>query len=289
MKTHALERSLTVVCLLALAVPAASQEVIGRDGKVKVELVWAKTETKNYVIRYEKVIPEETVAKIGEELEDILVEYQRLFPLKLTEKFQTQLLDNQNTFNQVGGDVNHPGFYTPSNRTLVLLQREFKDLIPTTYHEAFHQYLDAFVGYDAPIPIWFNEGMATYYEGMMRDEKSRAKKLDATKIHTGKIRMVQGKIRTRQSVPLAKLIDADHETFHERDEEDLYYHQSFALVYYFMETTKGRGPKSFVHELQKSKDPEAALEKLIGKDRKNLDKLEAHWKAFTAKVEIRTE
>jgi hypothetical protein len=266
--------------------PSFAQEVIGRKGKVKIKLEWNKLETKNYVISYEKGIPREVIARVGKELEEILVEYKRLFPFKMKGRFQAQILDNQNTFNQVGGDLRHPGFYSPGNRTLVLLQKEFYSLIPIAYHEAFHQYIDAFMDYNARIPTWFNEGMATYYEGMQRDEHTRQKKLNPKKIKVSKIRMVQAKLRTRQGIPVEKLIDATYEEFHDREKEDLYYHQSFALVYYFMQTTKGKGPRAFMKELQKTKDPEKALEKLVGKKRKGIKKIEAHFKIFTKKVVI---
>jgi len=266
--------------------PALAQEVIGRGGKAKIKLEWEKLETKNYVISYEKGIPRETIARVGKELEDILVEYRKLFPFKIKGRFQAQILDNQNTFNQVGGDLRHPGFYSPRNRTLVLLQKEFYSLVPTAYHEAFHQYIDAFMSHEASIPTRFNEGMATYYEGMQRDEHTRQKKLNSKKIRVSKIRMVQAKIRTRQALPVDKLIDATYEEFHDREKEDLYYHQSFALVYYFMQTTKGKGPKAFMKELQKTKDAEKALEKLVGKKRKGLKKIAAHFKSFTQKVVI---
>ena len=164
-----------------------AQDVIGRDGKQTVKLEWDKLDTKNYAIMYEKGLAKQVAKKISVELEDILVQYKKLFPAKQKQRFLVQLLDSQNAYEQVGGDASHPGFYSPGNRTLVLLNRPFYDLIPTTYHEAFHQYIDFYCGYDAPIPTWFNEGMASYYEGMERDENKKGKPLNPKKINVKKI------------------------------------------------------------------------------------------------------
>ena len=163
----------------------------------------------------------------------------------------------------------------------------FYDLVPTAYHEAFHQYLQSYIGKGVDVPTWFNEGMASYFEKMQ--ETRGTKKLDHKSIDNRKLRMIQEKIATRSAIPLEKLIDAPYSQFHDKESsqlEGLYYTQSFAVIYYFMQAMGGKPVFQFADELRKSKDPAKAYEKMFGKERKNLKSVEAKWKQYTADVKV---
>lgn len=292
--------------LLASGGPALSQDVVKRKVK-KIPIVWAHYETKNYAIAYEKIIPLSTAKKVGRELEDVLEIYVKMFRAKPTAgttveptegrskkakgkskekfKFLVKFLDSPNTYEQEGGSKRHPAHYNGGSRSLVIKQMEFYNLLPTLYHEAFHQYIDMYMGYDAPIPIWFNEGMATYFEGMKRNEKTRAKKLDPQLVDNRKMRMVRNAVVTRTHIPLAELVDATHEEFHDPEKESLHYTQSFAVAYFLMQKSQ-RSVFNFMKELKKTKDLEAAYAKIFGKARKGLKKFEALWKQFVRGVTI---
>ena len=265
------------------ALPA--QEKIGK-ARGKIKITWAELNTKNYKIEYEAVIPVQTAQKIGGELEDILVQYQGLFRFKSSKKMLVRFMDSENTYEQVGGDPRMAGFYNPGSGYLVIKQLPFYDLIPIVYHEAFHQYLHSFVG-DVQIPIWFNEGMAVYFEGMQRDEKSKTRALSPKLIKRGKIRMVKDAINTRTQIPLETLLKVTHEEFHDKENEALYYSQSFAVMFYFMQLSRGKAALNYMKELKKSGDSEAANAKLFGKKMKNLKKIEAGWKSYIRKLDTR--
>ena len=265
------------------ALPA--QERIGK-ARGKIKIGWAELNTKNYKIEYEAAIPVQTAQKIGGELEDILVQYQALFRFKPSKKMLVRFMDSLNTYEQVGGDPSHPGFYSPGSGYLVLRQMPFYELVPTVYHEAFHQYLHAYVG-DVQIPIWFNEGMAVYFEGMQRDEKSKSKALSPKLIKRGKIRMVKDAINTRTQIPLENLLKVSNEEFHDKENEALYYSQSFAVMFYFMQLSRGKAALNYMKELKKTGDPEAANTKLFGKKMKNLKRIEASWKGYIRKLDTR--
>jgi len=224
---------LAALFAITLSPALTAQDRIGRDKK-KIKIEWAKHETKNYVIEHESAVPSSTAAKIGKELEEILVQYQKLFRFKPKDKLGVRFMDSQNTYEQVGGNPRAAGFYNPREKVLVIKQMPMYELVPTVYHEAFHQYLHAFVGDDVQIPIWFNEGMAVYYEGMQRDENTKQKALNPKKIKRGKIRMVKDAINTRTSISLETLVDVTHDEFHQKKNEALYYSQSFAVMYFFM-------------------------------------------------------
>ena len=262
-----------------------AQEKIGK-ARAKIKIVWAELNTKNYKIEYEAAIPAQTAHKIGQELEDILVQYQNLFRFKPSKKMLVRFMDSENTYEQVGGNPRMSGFYNPGSGYLVIKQMPFYELVPVVYHEAFHQYLHSFVG-DVRIPIWFNEGMAVYFEGMQRDEKSKTKGLSPKLIKRGKIRMVKDAINTRTQIPLETLLKVTHEEFHDKENESLYYSQSFAVMFYFMQLSRGKAALNYMKELKKSGDSEAANAKLFGKKMKNLKKLEAGWKNYIRKLDTR--
>ena len=274
--------------------PALSaQERIGK-ARGKIKIAWSELNTKNYKLEYEAAIPVQTAQKIAQELEDILVQYQNLFRFKPSKKMLVRFMDSENTYEQVGGDPRMAGFYNPGSGYLVIKQMPFYDLVPTVYHEAFHQYLHAYVG-DVQIPIWFNEGMAVYFEGMQRSEKKNAGgftpsltgPLNPKLIKRGKIRMVKDAINTRTQIPLETLLKVTHEEFHDKEDEALYYSQSFAVMFYFMQLSRGKAALNYMKELKKTGDPETANTKLFGKKMKNLKRIEASWKGYIRKLDTR--
>jgi len=277
----------TVVILLLAAAPLLAQEVVKKE-RQRIRIDWATyEETKNYRIEYESVIPLTTVQRIAGELEDVLVEYIKVFRFQPKEKFKVKFLESQNTYEQEGGIPSAPGFYSAATDYLVLLQQPFQDLIPTVYHEAFHQYLQHHVGRETEIPTWFNEGMASYYEGMQR--RKGDKKLDHKLIDKRKLRMIKDKVLTRAAVPLQDLVNRSYEEFHDKEDrqrETLHYSQSFALIYFFMDGMGGKPIVQFTAELKKTKDVEAAYEKLFGKQRKNLKAVEKKWLAYMSGLDL---
>jgi len=58
------------------------------------------------------------------------------------------------------------GIYSPILKQLLIWNLPTRDeMVETIKHEGFHQYLDRLL---PDPPVWFNEGMATYYEAMTR-------------------------------------------------------------------------------------------------------------------------
>lgn len=280
-------RALPTLFLVLILLPwaaCAQDDLRGQKKTIKIE--WASYSTKNYEIRYEKAIPKGTVEKVGRELEEILVQYIAIFRVKPEGEasFKVRFLDSLNTYEQEGGDQSHPGMYVegPSGKYLLIRQLPFYQLIPTVYHEAFHQYI-AMYAEGAPLPLWFNEGMASYYEGMQRDGSG---KLDPLKIDRRKVRMVKDAVFTKTQIPLASLLDATDKEFHDKDKESLHYTQSFALVDFLMQIKRGKALFSFAKELRASKDPAKALEKIFGKKRKKLKKIERGFLGYLANLKL---
>ena len=86
----------------------------------------------------------------------------------------------------------HPhtkGLYSPSLKQLLVRNlSDQQDMLETVRHEGFHQYLDRFL--DNP-PVWFNEGMAEYYElGEERGRTLRLGQVDMNHVATLRSRCV---------------------------------------------------------------------------------------------------
>ncbi|MBI4606510.1 MAG: DUF1570 domain-containing protein [Planctomycetes bacterium] len=280
--------SIAVWTILVLAPPALAQDEIGKKGKARIEIEWAKHEgSKCYSIQYEKVIPSSTVKRIAGELDDALAQYVLVFKFKPEEKLKVKFLENRNTYEQEGGKASTGGHFSPGSGYLVILQGPFYDLIPTVYHEAFHQYLHYYIGEGVSIPTWFNEGMASYYMHMQRQKGT--KKLDYKLIDNRWLRMTKDKIATRSALPLEKLVTAQYEEFHDRIEsgkESQFYNQSFSVIYFFMQGMGGKPVFQFADELKKTKDPSAAMEKVFGKGLKNMKPMEDRWKAYISQTKV---
>lgn len=275
---------------VALLAPGglSAQEELGKKGRPKVQIELATyKDSPSFEIEFESVIPRSTVKQVAEALEEALGQYIQVFKFKPKEKLKVRFFDNPNTYEQEGGKPSTAGFFSPGTECLYLQQMPFYQLIPVAYHEALHQYLHFYVGKGVEIPTWFNEGMATYYEGIKKSKET--KKLDYKLIDNRKLKLVQEKITTRTAIPLEKLIDAPYDAFHDKadpQKETLHYHQSFSVIYFLMQAKMGKPVLQFTEELRKSKNPKTAEEKLFGKDRKNLKTLEAQWKAYVAQVKI---
>ena len=77
--------------------------------------------------------------------------------------------------------------------------------------------------------------------------------------------------------------------FHDRIEsqkEAQFYNQSFSVIYFFMQGMGGKPAFQFADELKKTRETSSAMEKVFGKDLKNLKPLEEKWKAYIAQVKI---
>jgi hypothetical protein len=273
---------LLVVAASFFVCPAWAQEELKRK-KEPIPIVWAREETKSYAIEYEKGIAAHVLKRVTGEIDDILEQYVRVFREKPKEKLKVKFLENPRTFEQEGGDPSHPGHYNPSTKYLVIQNLPFERLIPIVYHEAFHQYLAMYVGDHVAIPTWFNEGMASYFEEMQREKGT--KKLSPKLIDKRKLRMIKDAIFTRTTIALETLVDASHEEFHDKDREQLFYTQSFSVIYFLMQANP-RAVIGYMQELRDKKDVEAANAKIFGPQRKNLKRIEKTWKEYTARLDL---
>jgi hypothetical protein len=98
--------------------------------------------------------------------------------------------------------------------------------------------------------------------------------------------MIKDAVGTRTAIALGELIDATAEVFHAKERESLFYTQSFSVIYYFMKVAKPTSVLQYMSTLKKTGDVEKANEKLFGKARKNLERVEGLWKKYMLECEI---
>lgn len=129
---------------------------------------------------------------------------------------------------------NTAGMYSPIVKQLLIWNLpNHEQILETIRHEGFHQYLDDLVE-DAP--RWFNEGLATYYQGS---------KLVKGRWSDGDIRPEYVEVlKKRKLVPLAQFLRLGAPEFMDEKGVDLNYAQSWAFVHFLL-SSGGENKKLF--------------------------------------------
>ncbi|MFH1707976.1 MAG: tetratricopeptide repeat protein [Planctomycetota bacterium] len=132
---------------------------------------WAvsyKSEGAHYIVYSER--SQEEANKFKTHLEAVYNFYTKFFPYlrKDKKKFNVFIFGSYGSllsFAMDSGTMAHPnmgGYFNDRLDVLVIRgDRSERDALETLYHEGFHQYLSYYIK-DAP--IWFNEGLATFFE-----------------------------------------------------------------------------------------------------------------------------
>jgi tetratricopeptide (TPR) repeat protein len=96
------------------------------------------------------------------------------------------------------------------------------------YPVIFHEYVHLLTGNAlADVPVWFNEGLAEYYETYeMSGRQANLGKFNESHVHSLRERFI----------PLAELLAVDHTSsmYNEGDRRGIFYAESWALVHYLL-------------------------------------------------------
>jgi len=172
-------------------------------------------------------------------------------------RFRVQLFSSEAGYHEfcedlIGGKPEHTaGVYIPLLKQLMIWNLpETEQMLATVVHEGFHQYLDQV----APTaPVWFNEGMAEYYEqsklvdGQWKDGIVNDKHVET--------------LRREGRAPLRQFLRITRSDFY-GGEVMKNYAQAWAFVHFLQESGKGRTElvARFLKELTSGKLADEAID-----------------------------
>ncbi len=170
------------------------------------------------------------------------------------------------------------GVYTPTFKQLFIWnQRDRADMMRTVRHEGFHQYLDRVV---ADAPLWFNEGLAEYYEiGEVAGSSFKTGQVHPPNVET------LAKTGSGGLVPLGTFVRQDRRAFYANP--TLHYAQAWALVHFLQHGPRGRGRlfDDLFECLASGVRARAAIERVFGDV--DLQDLDEQFRAYVRELDRR--
>jgi hypothetical protein len=141
------------------------------------------------------------------------------------------------------GDEWSSGVFSTTHRELVVMgnieagsKAEQKDEIQrVTFHEGTHQYLFSITPPATRIPIWFNEGHATFFETFTLKSTTgpgNKRKFTGEPHLSPRLQVVQRDIRFCSAQGLAKLMSFSHEEFYLEQHRDAAYASAWVIVHW---------------------------------------------------------
>ncbi|WP_372368752.1 tetratricopeptide repeat protein [Candidatus Uabimicrobium sp. HlEnr_7] len=259
------------------------REIIQRVSSIKPQKGEAKRLVKslkialngpNWVRKYEKKtihyhvmtdISQKYCNEMAARLELAFKEYSRLFGEKnLTAKKKSRVLifDSRTEFNEYSyitiSDTmeSAAGYFSPITKELVLFDDySKKETIDTLYHEGFHQFLDLIID---DTPIWFNEGMATYF-GKSKVVKGRLRIGVVEPFYVLRLRAM---LRSRYT-PYKQLMKHTSKQFMAAGKANMHYNQSWAMIHFLIHGDNGKNRNliaKYLAELKNKKSEKEAFE-----------------------------
>lgn len=246
---------------------------------------WKAKYPKNYIAKskYYYVFGHATqkneTIKIAKFMDKIYELYRKKFKSdeKVAERFFVKVYPNERDFKKTlsAGSGFAYAYYSGADRELVChldSPKELLRVLQTLAHEGFHQFL----GYYVPNPpIWLNEGMAEYFEGL--DPRERL--VDSKKtINRSDLQRMKAFLKQDAYVPLKRFIYMSQEEYYSNP--GLHYAQGWSLIYFLAYASKSYNKyfQELIQYLKNGYDREPALDATFGKV--DFDKMERIWKKY---------
>ena len=143
-----------------------------------------------------------------------------------------------------GANANWGAFYSSyHNQMFMVRYPRTQQVLHTARHEMTHAMLAGMLG---TVPVWLNEGLAQYFEGVDWQMSSASIRLNVRELHW---------LQQHQTTP-AMVFDLTPVTFNDSNQERNY-RQSSVLVYFLMSHDEGRGwlRRILSHYVQNPCDP----------------------------------
>jgi len=143
---------------------------------------WWYLPTENYIL-VANLENKKTIREIEENLEKVHTVYKKFYPMKSSVKEVSVCRvfeERQGYLDYVGKEHEwSAGLWTAHKKELVISPMDWgsrkdkrKMLVDVVYHEGFHQYI-FYATDEQHTPVWFNEGNATFFEGIKFKSKGK--------------------------------------------------------------------------------------------------------------------
>ena len=207
--------------------------------------------------------------KVGLRMDGIFREYQKrlVFKEKITDRFVVKLYASKAQYWEHDGPPDTSAYFCSGTRELVAFrQRSDNLLFEGFYHEGMHQFLHFYVPNP---PIWFDEGLAQYFEtarpGHVSSRRRPSYIVGGTKKWAASY--LKEKLGGGRTVPLRKLISMSREEFYGRN-DTMNYAMAWAFTHLLVES-KNRTLKQlwldYFFALRDGADQEEANREVFGK------------------------
>jgi hypothetical protein len=238
--------------------------------------------TRNYVVRSD--IDQATCFEAATLLEKFNAKFNihlRRLPGQETKVFRVFLFSGQEGYLGYTRDLlgrekrNTAGLYSPVVKQLLIWNLpDVEQMMRTVRHEGFHQYFDALVHSS---PVWFNEGLAEYYEG----SKLVKGAWSDGEINPGHL----ATLRKDGIVPWKDFLQVQPWTFYSSSNVERCYAQAWAMVHFLQ--NGGKEPKkrfdALLDALVEGARPKDAVARVF--DEASLPALEKEFQEYVNKLE----
>ena len=173
-------------------------------------------------------------------------------------KTQEMLPDQANMFSNLG----RGGFTTRGTSVLYYIDRWGypRDTFAIAAHEGWHQYTQQ--TFKHQLPIWLEEGVATYMEGYIYDPQSQSDPVFKASENRERLMTLRESVRDEELIPIEQLLTRSPQSFLNESKDALltYYAQVWALTRFLAEGEDGRYREALAAVLR-----DAADGKLVGR------------------------
>ena len=171
-------------------------------------------------------------------------------------------------------------YYSPERAEIIAYSSEKPFFIfRTLIHEAFHHVLTQHI---FQCPIWFNEGMAEYFDNYRWTPEGPQPGL----LDTKHLYIVKKLIQEGAYLPIEYLIQLDHFSFHNDNfgpHEISNYAQSWSLIYFLYNAKNGHYRDiitEYIVALQDGEDPHLSFLRILESNGLSCETLEQLWLAY---------
>ncbi len=237
---------------------------INSPGADSENLLWEKArekETEHF--RVKTNLSPEALNDICYTMESALLAWQKFFNLKQSkEKISIEVFKNQEEFKQAYKTIlkkdpsenkngvfiaEHPAKIHKSLPKMILcyyrISQSKEGTFSTLLHEGTHYAVSLCV---KQMPIWLNEGLATYFES----SEFKENKLVTNLIHQEELKRIKEMINSNNYLPMGDLINLADRKFNSSYGN---YSQSWSLVYFLLNASEEKYKKGFYQYLEDCK------------------------------------